>query len=89
MMRFLKLLKALVEHPTTRLLVGVALMMTGIMDIARDVLNGARQFRVGVHHGVLILGLAQALSALPDVVLGIEKWLLAVDARKAKDRKKD
>jgi hypothetical protein len=87
MRRLLSLLKAFVDHPTTRLLVGLALVLTGLTEICRDIIDESRQFRVGIHHGVFILGLAQTLSALPDVVLGIEKWLLAAETVKVEDCK--
>jgi hypothetical protein len=71
--RFLKRLKAFVDHPVTHLLVGLALIATGGVEICRDVIDDSRQFRIGAHHGIVILGVAQALAALPDVVVGIER----------------
>jgi hypothetical protein len=86
MMRFLNRLKSIVDHPVTHLLVGLALMTTGGMQIYDDLVGDSQQFRVGVHHGVVLLGVIQALSALPDVAHGIERWLTAAEIAKAKDR---
>ena len=85
MTRFLTRLKVFVDHPVTHLLVGLALITTGGMEIYNEVTNEARRFRVGAHHGIVILGVIQALSALPDVILGIERWLRAAELAEAKD----
>jgi hypothetical protein len=87
--RFLNRLKAFVDHPVTHLLVGLALIATGGIEIYRDVLEESHRFRVGAHHGIVILGIAQALAALPDVVTGLERWLQAADIAAAKGREKD
>jgi hypothetical protein len=89
MMRFFDRLKIIVDHPVTHLLVGLALMTTGSMQIYDDLIGDSQQFRVGVHHGVVLLGVIQALSALPDVAHGIERWLMAAEIAKAKDRDKE
>ncbi len=89
MMRFLNRLKTIVDHPVTHLLVGLALMTTGCMQIYDDLVGDSQQFRVGVHHGIVLLGVIQALSALPDVAHGIERWLMAAEIAKAKGREKD
>jgi len=85
MNRFLDRLKAFVDHPLTLLLVGLGLIMTGVTEIYGDVMDESRRFRVGAHHGIVILGLTQALSALPPVVHGIERWLRAAEIAEAKD----
>ena len=86
--RFLNRLKAFVDHPITHLLVGLALIASGGLEIYRDVLDESRQFRIGVHHGIVILGVAQFLAALPDVVVGIERWLRAAEIAEAKKKEK-
>ena len=56
MMRFFNRLKVIVDHPVTHLLVGLALMTTGCMQIYDDLVGDSQQFRVGVHHGIVLLG---------------------------------
>lgn len=87
--RFLNRLRAFVDHPVTHLLVGLALVATGGMEIYRDVLEESHRFRVGAHHGIVILGIAQSLAALPDVVVGIERWLRAAEIVEARDSEKE
>lgn len=87
MERYLSRLKAFVDHPLTHLVVGLALISTGAMDIYGDVINESQRFRIGTHHGIVIIGIVQALSALPDVVVGIERWLRAAEIVEAKKEK--
>jgi hypothetical protein len=63
MSRILSRLKAFVDHPVTHFVIGLALITTGGMDLYADVIDESRRFRIGAHHGIIILGLAQALSA--------------------------
>ena len=89
MNRFLIRLKAFVDHPVTHLLVGLALVTTGGLDVYQDVIDETQRFRVGAHHGIIILGIAQSLAALPDVVVGIERWLRAAEIVEAKESEKE
>ena len=88
MSRILSRLKAFVDHPVTHLVIGLALITTGGMDLYADVIDESRRFRIGAHHGIIILGLTQALSALPDVTHGLERWLLAAEIAKVTDSEK-
>ncbi len=82
MSRMAKAMKAFVDHPATRFLVGCVLMVTGLIDLYGDLMDETRRFRIGAHHGIVILGIVQALSALPDFTLAIEKWLPVLERRK-------
>jgi hypothetical protein len=77
-----KVMKAFVDHPATRFLVGCVLVATGLVDLYGDLVDETRRFRIGAHHGIVILGIVQALSALPDFTLAFEKWLLVLEKKK-------
>ena len=85
MNRFFNNLKTFVDHPATHLLVGLALIITGATEIYGDFLDESRRFRVGAHHGIVILGVIQALSALPDVVQGLEQWFHAAEIHRERE----
>lgn len=89
MSRILNRVKAFVDHPVTHLIIGLALITTGGMDLYADAIDASRRFHIGAHHGIIILGLAQALSALPDVTHGLERWLLVAEMAKAADSKNE
>lgn len=81
--------KAIVDHPATHFFVGLVLIVTGVMEICQDFMEESRRFRLGAHHGIVILGLAQALAALPDLVHGIERWLRAAETAKGNEGEKE
>lgn len=73
-------LRRFVEHPLTQLVVGVVLAGTGMVEAIGDLAATDRRWRIGVHHGVILLGLLQVLQNLPLVVEGLERWFDATDA---------
>lgn len=58
-------IRRLVEHPVTKLLVGLTLLITAGVEAAQGISD------VGAHHGVMLLGLIHALSAVPDLLEGL------------------
>ena len=69
----LQRLKAFVKHPTTQLVTGLVMVITGLSAVREDLVNAEHSFRLGVHHGVLLFGLVQVLGSLPDLVDGLER----------------
>lgn len=69
-----------VRHPATNLVVGIALVVSGMAD-ALDDLRAGEGFDLAVHHGVIVYGLFKMLAALADVFEGIEKSLKRYEAR--------
>src|SRR5262245_51791954 len=68
-------LKHFVDHPMTKLGVGLILIASGLMEAYDSVLDDFHRLRVRVGHGVIILGIVNVLASLPDVIQGIENWL--------------
>ena len=69
----LQRLKAVVKHPYTQLFTGSVLIITGLFEVWDDIMNAEHSFRLGVHHGVLLLGIVQILGSLPDLVDGLDR----------------
>lgn len=86
MSQFLHRTKKIVDHPLTHVLVGLGLIVSGGVEIYSDVVDESRRFQLGAHHGVVILGIVETLSALPDLVHGIERWLRAAEIAQASNR---
>ncbi len=72
---------AFVEHPTTRLVVALILILSGFIETYDTVKEDVSHLRVRVGHGIIILGFVNAFSSLPAVVDGIERWLKASELR--------
>jgi len=78
---FLYKLKAFAQHPLTQLATGLILFVTGLAQAIDDILHAEHRFRLGVHHGVLLLGLVQVLGSLPSIVEGLDHYFRSVDSR--------
>src|SRR5262245_32772823 len=79
MRQSLQKLKAVVTHPWTQLLTGAALLASGVSGVYIDFVDAEHSFRLGAHHGVLVLGLTQVLGSLPELVDGLERTFKAAD----------
>ena len=83
MQRFLRRLKAFAEHPLTQLLTGLVLLISGVAQAIDDIRRAEHSFRLGVHHGVALLGLVQVLGSLPNVVEGLDHYFQSAEKREA------
>jgi hypothetical protein len=68
-------LKRFVDHPVTRLGVGLILIVSGLIEAYDTVLDDFHRLRVRVGHGVIIVGVVNVLASLPEVIDGIDRWL--------------
>ena len=74
-------LKRFVDHPITRLGVGLILIASGLIEAYDTVLDDLHRLRVRVGHGVVILGVVHVLASLPEVIEAIERWLSYLKGR--------
>lgn len=72
---FLKRLGRFVKHPATKLTVGLILVFTSGTEVVEDLMDDIPGIKIGAHHGLLVLGLLNAISSIPDMVEGLEKAL--------------
>ena len=82
-------LKRFVDHPMTKLGVGLILIASGLIEAYDTVLDDLHHLRVRVGHGVVILGLVNVLASLPAVIEGIEHWLSYVEGREDSHQGRD
>lgn len=68
-------LKKLLKHPYTKLAVGIILVFTSTVEIVHDLMSDIPKSKVGAHHGLLVLGIVNALSAIPELVEGLDYTL--------------
>jgi hypothetical protein len=74
-------LKRFVNHPVTKLFVGLILIASGLVEAYDTVLDDFHRHRVRVGHGVIVLGVVNVLASLPEVIEGIENWLSYLDGK--------
>ena len=82
-------LKRFVDHPITKLVVGLILIASGLIEAYDTVFDDLHRLRVRVGHGVVILGLANVLASLPEVIEGIEHWLSSFEGRQDRHPSQD
>ena len=80
-MVFLHAMRAFVDHPVTRLVVAIILIISGFIEAYDTFAEDVSHLRVRIGHGIILLGFINAFSSLPPVVDGIERWLRLADAK--------
>lgn len=67
----MRALKKIVASPYLNFLVGCILLYTGLAESWRE-FQALEEFRIGVHHGVVLFSLVQIAKTLPDMFEGME-----------------
>ncbi|MES9925306.1 MAG: hypothetical protein ABW152_14540 [Candidatus Thiodiazotropha endolucinida] len=67
----MKLLRMIATNTYLNLLVGILLVYTSASEAWYE-LQTIEQFRMGMHHGVLLFALLHILKTLPDLFEGLE-----------------
>lgn len=73
----LKKMESAVRNPYIELLIGVILIYTGFLEAGGTIVEDVSNGNLGAHHGVIALGFAHAIQAVPAILTAI---LLFVDA---------
>jgi hypothetical protein len=79
--RLARALKRFVDHPATKLGVGLILIASGLIETYDTALDDLHRLRVRAGHGVVILGVVHVLASLPEVIEGVERWLSYLEGR--------
>ena len=83
---FLHAMRVFVDHPTTRLVVAIILIVSGFIEAYDTFKEDVSHLRVRIGHGIILLGFINAFSSLPPVVDGIERWLKLEEAKAERRR---
>ena len=84
--RVIDMIKAFVEHPTTRLVMALILILSGFIETLDTVKEDVSNLKIRVGHGIILLGFVNAFSSLPAVIDGIERWLRLQEAKSQRRR---
>jgi hypothetical protein len=84
--RLIDAIKAFVEHPTTRLVMALILILSGFIETFDTVKEDVSHLRIRVGHGIILLGFVNAFSSLPAVIDGIERWLKVSEVKRERSR---
>lgn len=83
--RFFLKLKKFVKQPATKFAVGMILVFTSSAEVIEDLTDDVPGFKIGAHHGLLVLGILNAVSSIPDLVEGLEKTIESSDEIESDD----
>jgi hypothetical protein len=61
-------LRSFVEHPMTKLIVGLVLILSGFNEAYEGFFDDIRHHRFGTRHGRIVPGFVNVLSSLPTLV---------------------
>ncbi len=75
----LRRLEATAKSPYVELVVGLVLVTTGLFEAGETLFADIAEGDVGVHHGIIVLGIVHAIKALPGAITGLA---LLMDAEK-------
>ena len=69
--------KRFIEHPITKLCVGLILFFSGFVEAYHSFADDYEALRVGAHHGLMLFGFVNMLASIPDVLEGVAAQQLA------------
>jgi hypothetical protein len=78
--RMVQPIKRFVKHPLTKLSVGLILVVTSGLEIAEDLLDEIPGIQLGGHHGLMLFGIVNAISSIPELVEGLEHAMESTEA---------
>jgi hypothetical protein len=78
---FLNRVRKFTDHPITKLVLGLILVVSSIAEGYDTFYDDLSHFRFRAHHGLLLFGLANVLACLPDLIEGMDKAITAYEER--------
>jgi hypothetical protein len=82
--RIARAITAFVENPLTNLVKGVLLLLIGLSEASKTLVEDVTHGHLRVGHGLIIIGLFGILDALPHVIEGVEAGKRYIDLRDEK-----
>jgi hypothetical protein len=76
-----KRLKRFTDHPITKLVLGLILMVSAIAEGYSTFFDDMRHFRLRAHHGLFVFAFVNVLAALPGLLEGLEAELEVLERK--------
>lgn len=81
----IRALRKIADNPLVNLSAGLILIATAMSEIMESA-ESAEEAGIGAHHGVLAFGIIHALTALPELLHGIDELIKADEVEEEGDR---
>ncbi|MBT3237285.1 MAG: hypothetical protein HOK06_02670 [Rhodospirillaceae bacterium] len=65
---FIRKFENAVRNPYVEISVGLVLVITGFAEAGESLFEDVSQGNIGAHHGIIVLGLAHAMKAIPSIL---------------------
>ena len=85
--RISRAIKAFVENPFTNLVKGIVLVLIGVSEASKTLMDDLAHKQLRVGHGLIIIGLFSVLDSLPHIISGLEASNRYLAFRDSKARK--
>ena len=66
-------LKRWLENPSTNIAIALVLVVSSVAEGWGEFVGGISKFEIGVHHGVLLFGLAMLLRGIIEAMEAVER----------------
>jgi hypothetical protein len=84
--RIARAIRAFVDNPITNLVKGILLVLIGLSEASRTLMDDIAQKKIRVGHGLIIIGLFNILDCLPHLIEGLEASNRYLELRDRKER---
>ena len=71
MHKFIQKVEKLVKNPHLEAILGIVILATGLVEAGDTLFEDITSGNVGAHHGMILLGFAHAVKALPAILGGL------------------
>lgn len=75
-------IRKFVRNPYLDLVLGIVLIFSGLLEVWETLPSDFSDFRLGVHHGIFLLGLVTLLRSVADIFAGMEFFDKLDEAKK-------
>ena len=69
--RISKSIRRWVDHPVTKLSMGLILFVTGFLEVYQDFSRDLSEIQLGAHHGIMVFGFVNIVTSIPDIIEGV------------------
>jgi hypothetical protein len=84
--RIARAISAFVENPITIAVKGLTLVLIGLSEASRTLMEDIKHQQLRVGHGLMIIGLFNILESLPHIINGLEASMKYIELRDKKAR---
>jgi hypothetical protein len=84
--RVARAIDAFVENPVTNLVKGIVLLLIGLSETWKTLIDDLTHTHPRVGHGLIIIGLFGVLGSLPEIIEGLEAGRRYLDPRGDRSR---